>query len=505
LSGIFHSDDELLLMNSADALSESQSLKRKVLQGFAWEASSKLVMQIISWASTIIVARLLTPDDYGIVAIAFLFTQLAENIVDMGMGQSLIMKRHTTREQEDGIFCLAVAFGVFLFACLYFSATHIAGFYKDERLVTIVRVLGLNAILSSLRIVPYGLLMQRMQFRYRAWTEMASTFATVCVSLTLAYAGYGFWALVAGNLCGQLVAVLTYLPILGRLPSIRFRLQEVLPFFGFGLRITGNNAVYYFYERAPSFVSGKILGMDPTGHFTLATSFAAIPINKIGTMFNRIGFPTFSQLKDDRPQARNYFFKMHRYLVMLVFPALVGIALVAHDLLAVLVTEKWALAASVLQVLCVWNLMVVSAMIPQYGLLLGLGRVDLAFRYHLANLVLLPIGSLVGAQSGLIAMSWGLAIAYVPAYLVLMRYSLKEISGTFVELLHSFAPGVFGTLFMAFVVVLFQSQLGGVVPGLRLAICLVVGAISYVAFIFVAYRRGIEEIQEGIALLRGRK
>jgi hypothetical protein len=86
-----------------------------------------------------------------------------------------------------------------------------------------------------------------------------------------------------------------------------------------------------------------------------------------------------------------------------------------------------------------------------------------------------------------------------------MRYSLKEISGTFVELLHSFAPGVFGTLFMAFVVVLVQSQLGGVVPGLRLAICLVIGAISYVAFIFVAYRRGIEEIQEGIALLRGRK
>jgi len=480
------------------------TLRGKMLKGFAWETTAKLTIQILSWVSTIVVARLLDPSDYGLAAIAMLFTQFFDMLVDMGLPQSLIHKVNTTRDEEDGVFYFSLALGVVLYAVMFMIAPTIASLYGIPELADVMRVVGISAIFVGLKVVPFAKLSQRMDFRYRSTVEIVANFWAVITALSLAYMGYGVWTLIVTNLVMHAVTTLAYLRRLDHVPRPRFNPAKVWNIFEYGLRIFGSNLMYFFYSRAPTFVAGKFVSTALVGQYNLASSLASIPMDKIGVIFNRVGLATFARLKEDHAEVRRYFLTMHRYLLIISFPVLLGLATVADDVVSILLTDKWGMAGTLLQILCIGSMFKVSAMIPQYGLLLGIGRASLVMRYHLASLILIPLGAVVGIQFGIVTMTWALVLAFVPLYLMLMNYALREIGASFLDLLKSASPAFLGSMAMATVVLLIKMEMANVGPFLRLGVCATAGAITYVGFVALVYRGHVNEIRDGLSMLRSK-
>jgi len=206
---------------------DKEATIKKVISGFAWEGSTKLIIQTLTWVSTILVARILSPEDYGVVAISGVFTGFLFIVTDMGFMSSLINMKEVEQEDYDSVFWLNVLLSLALFILLFLMAPVLAGFYRSEVLVDIIRVSALVLPLRSLKIVPLAIAMRSMNFKYRALVEMLGQFVTAASSIYMAYNGYGVWTLVYAVIIGQAVVAAAYLPLMKGIPALILNFDRI--------------------------------------------------------------------------------------------------------------------------------------------------------------------------------------------------------------------------------------------------------------------------------------
>jgi len=257
-----------------------------VLSGFAWEASARLTVQVVSFVTTIFVARILSPADYGIVAVSGVFVGLFHIFTEFGLSQGLINKEEVSVEEESTIFWLSLIIAGLAFALIWIIAPFIERMYAMPNLGFVIRVSALALPLTSLRVVPLAKALRKLNFRYRAITEAMGQLVSAIVVVTLALNGYGLWSLVISYLISQLIMTIAYLPLLGSLPSLIIRLDKAREVINFGSRMMGANIIEYLVSRADVFIIGYALGQQIVGFYSMAFQLAALPLDKIGAMFN---------------------------------------------------------------------------------------------------------------------------------------------------------------------------------------------------------------------------
>ncbi|RFA25161.1 hypothetical protein CAI21_19905 [Alkalilimnicola ehrlichii] len=479
------------------------TVKRAVITGFAWQGATKVVVQTASWASTIFVARLIAPSDYGVMAAAAMFTQLLVLVTELGMAQGLIQAKETTRRQEDGVFYLSLLLGVLTYGGLYLVTPFVAAFFDMPILNQILPVLGVVVILGSLKTVPLAIVMRKMNFRYRSLVEMGQSLVMTVTVIVLAVQGFGVWSLVWGPIAANLFVALAYLPLLKRIPLPTMFSSAVVRIVSFGVKVTATNVLYFSWTRSDVTIIGRFLGERALGFYSMAFQFALLPLDKVGSIFNQVLFPALSRLQDNLAESRQLFLSLHRALLIISYPLIFGLIAIADDFIELLLTEVWLPIVPYLQVLCLVSAVRISGMLMP-PVLYARGQPGLMVRYSVLCASVLPLTFFIGAQYGLPGVVLGWLLVYPFLYLVLARFGLRALGLRWRELLQSAAPAVTATLAMFLGVVLFRTYFAESLPLFtRVFAAIGVGGALYLGVLAVLFRTQLAELKQRVLMLRG--
>ena len=483
-------------------MSIETTIKTKVVRALRWSAGARFSAQIGTWAVTIYVIRILSPEDYGLMSMAAVFMGFAQMANELGVIPALIQTKEKDEYLVRQVFGVVIISNAVLFIVMYLSAPLIAAFFGEENLTSIVRVLSLTLPIGSLSAVPLALLQRDIRFKGISIVEFTAMILGSLVTLALASLGYGVWSLVVGNLTVLTTKTVGIL-IISRfhiLPVFRFRgLRHI---FSFGAKITGQRILWYINSQIDVIIVGKLLGNQALGIYSVAFHLATLPMSKVMNIVNQVTFPAYSRLQNDKTLASEYFLKSVQLSFLIFVPILWGLSSVSADFVDVFIGKKWAGAEIVIQL--------IALVIPfrTLSMLLapltdGLGRPGLGLRNLFTFSATIPVAIFIGTYWGLVGVCVGLLIASALALVINFRRSLPVIGISAADLIAAIAPSAISGIVMYAAVVAVRMY---VVPdesaALRLAILIATGATVYIAMTLLLNR---DTARQSVALMIGAK
>jgi O-antigen/teichoic acid export membrane protein len=477
------------------------------LSGFAWTAASKWTVQILSWASTLLVARILMPQDFGILGMALVYLGLVSLINELGLGAAVIQKRGLTERQLSQLTTVSFALG-FAFAGLSVAAAQpVAGFFSEPALEAVIAVLSITLVMSGLQVVPRSLLTRDLRFRTLALIDAAQAVTAATLTLILALSGLGYWSLVLGNVIAKALTTLIVLFVRFQPFGWPFPLRDVLPALRFGGHTTLANVGWYVYGQADAIVIGRILGTAPLGSYQIGATIASAPAAQVNSLLSRVVSGIFSTIQDDRPEVHRYLRAILRTQALVLFPATIGMALVAPDFVYAVLGEHWEAAILPLQILAVTAaIRCVMPMLSQALLFTGFPEQNT--KITLVGAIVLPVSFLVGVRWGIagVALGWlvGYSISILPMSLFAVRKCLDFGFRSFAK---AMVPGVVSTAPMILVVlgvgVAFANM--EISPGYSLVAKVTSGGLAYGLAVRILYWDLITSVYDHVQRARLRQ
>lgn len=399
-----------------------ESLKKKTVKGTIWSSIERFSGQAIQFVVMIFMARVLTPADYGILAMLTIFMAVAQSLIDSGFGQALIRKQNRTQVDNCTVFYFNIVISTVIYFILFFCAHPIARFYNEPLLIPVLRILAITLVINSLAGVQRANLTINLNFKTLAICSFAGAIASGAVGLSLAYTGYGVWALVWASLSGACVNV-TVLTILSPWrPSIVFSWSSFKEMFSFGSKLLASGLLNTIYNNIYLIVIGKIFKAADLGFYTRAYNFANLPSENLTGIFQRVSFPVLCTIQDDDARLMNVYRRLLRTSAFIIFPLMTGLAAVAKPLIVSMLTEKWLYSAVLLVPICL-NFMWYPVHAINLNLLQVKGRSDLFLRLEIIKKIL-GVGILVGSiPLGLYWMCWGGVVSSLIALIINTYYT----------------------------------------------------------------------------------
>lgn len=417
-----------------------KDFKDKLVSGFAWQASTKLVLQVASWSSTIWVARLLTPEDYGLVGMSGMVTSIFLLLATNGIASGIVNRININKLELDTMFWLAIFTGLALYAFLCAIASSAAKFFGDEKLVTLIQISGLVVVISSLKVVPFTIAMRNLDYKLISITTMIGGFVGIFCTLMLALLGFGYWSLVIGTLVSELTTTVVYFYNSKFIPRLTLVIPQVIDILRFGTTLLGGRVLFSVASNIPIFLLSTFSTTKITGHYQMAYTLGSMPTQKVGTLFSNLIFPAMSRVQDNRLLAKKTFLQMHSSLFFVTGPLFLGLALLSDPLIDVVLTEAWSPIAFPFKVICLISLFSLSSIFITRALE-GLGRANVALIYQALSILVCGSSMLCGiVYYGLNGMlvAWVLSTPIVYLYLLSNISKILDISSA--ELLKTFLP-----------------------------------------------------------------
>jgi O-antigen/teichoic acid export membrane protein len=476
------------------------SLRNDVLHSLKWLAGARLAGQLVAWAITIIVIRILKPSDYGLMAIAEVMIGFAALFQELGLYSAMVQKRDLTQRQIEQAFGLLIVANMGIYLLVFALAPFLAQFFGDPRLTTIVRVLGIQFPLASVGVVQDAMLSRSMRFKRKSIANVVIVLGNGFTTLGFALAGAGVWALVFGNLAGSLIRPVALSVAAHHWCRPRFSREGMAEMLHFGSFVTLSGFLWYVYSRSDVFVIGKILGKEILGFYSIAMQLASLPIQKVGEVLNQVGLAAYSTIQHDMAAIRSHYMKVVRVLSFVAFPIFWGISSVSPELVNVVLGHRWAPAIIPLQLL---SLVMPFRMVSHSGSpLSAIGKPQIATLNHLITLLLMPPAFIIGAYYyGLTGVSLAWVIMYPIAVLIRLHFSLAPLELSSRNYLASMAGPAAGGAFMYVTVILVREAVVRPWLGPRTGLLLLsgLGATAYLGFMWLLCRRRCREM---IALTR---
>ena len=479
----------------------SGTLRSSAARGVTWLGIAQVVSQGLRSIGTVVLAWLLFPEDFGVIAMAVIVTELVMRAGDLGFGEALIQRKEVTASHLSTAFWTGLALGIIFSAVTVAISPLVADFFGNELVSPILAVSSLAFIIAPLRTVHGSLLRKRLEFFKFSIGEIGQGVTYVAISVSLAFAGFGVWSLVLGNLVSHLaLAILRWVLCRWR-PSFMFSLKSLRDLWGFGFNVTGSRVVQSFTERLDYLIIGRFLAAASLGFYYLAVKIVTVPITAIWMTVGRVAFPAFSMVQDESEQLRRGFTKSLVYLSIIVLPLFVGLAIVAPELVRVVLGQKWTLAIVTLQILCIMAT-VRSISITAEPVLRSKGRPDIELKLNLVRVALLVPSLLIGVRFGTVGVALGLSIVATITWLPLQIFANRLIGLRVRDYLAALRHAAFGSMVMALTLLAFRYAAANLLtlPDVWLLISSVLlGAVTY--FITLRMTR-TEALGEMIELVR---
>lgn len=321
-----------------------------------WTALQRYSQMFIQFISGIILARLLTPFDYGCIGMLSIFMVLAETFIDGGFGSALIQKKRPTQVDYSTVFWWNLAMAFLMYCMLFLSAPAISRFYKIPLLCNVLRVEGLILFIYSLNIIQRNQLKKKLNFKLLSIISITTSFFALCVTIYMAYKGMGVWALVVQNLIVAAIPSLVFWFYVKWRPKLVFSWQSFKELFGFGFYMFLTHLVNRFGQQFQGLLIGKVYNPSTMGYYSKAIGVERLASNSISQVMTQVTYPLYAEVQDDRIKMQNMVKRLTVTLSYLTFPLLFILLLCAKPLFVLLYSEKWLQSVPYFQVLCIAGL-----------------------------------------------------------------------------------------------------------------------------------------------------
>ncbi|MNS13820.1 Lipopolysaccharide biosynthesis protein WzxC [compost metagenome] len=389
------------------------SLTQASLRGIRWSALSQLLAQTAQYGSFILLARLLTPAEFGTVASATLVIGLVAMLNELGLGAAIIQRAELKPGHLNAGFWLNATAGVLFWVLMLLGASAVGNFFNNPTVVPVTMWLALSFPLIGLAVVHKALLERNLRFKAIALVDSAAAIANGGLAIGLALTGHGVWSLVVGTLAGYAVQLAGMTLASRWRPGFAFSRQEMKELVGFGVNVLGTRLFAYMSANVDYLIVGRLLGPATLGAYSLAYKLVTWPMLKISHVTLRVVYPTFSRMQHDDEALRRSYCKLTQTLALVTFPILAGLAVLAPEVVPLVFGPQWAAAVFPTQVLCFTGAM--KAMVCSIGtIFMSKGRPDLEFKLNIYGFCQLTTFLLVGVQFGI----RGVAIALACSSLV---------------------------------------------------------------------------------------
>ena len=372
----------------------------------------------------LILARLLSPEDFGLIAILLVFTSLGALLIDGGFGAALIQRQSTSADDETTVFIFNIAAGFLAGVLLFSMAPVIARFFEQPRLTDLTRLMAFALPLAGLAAVPDALLAMKLDFRSRARAEIVASLCAGFVSITLAVRGFGVWSLAWHSITSIFIRCVLLWILSAWRPRGACSIQSFRGLFGFGAYMLAASLLNALAVRLQSVLIGKLFNTKELGYYTLAQNTQQVPTSLVGSLLNRVGFPVFSTISGDHQRLAFGLQSVMRMSMFLFFPCMIGIALVADSLVEVLFGEQWNPAAPILSILAmsaaIWPMHVLN--ISVIG---AQGKSNLLLRVEVIKQAITIALIVISASWGVLAIAWSVLASSVIALAINAHYCGK--------------------------------------------------------------------------------
>ncbi len=416
-------------MAAYEELAYDGSPQMGVHSAVCWNAASTWGAQAAQVVISVVLARLLLPQDYGILAMATVVIGFLNLFRTMGFSAVVIQRPHLNDELLSTLFYVnfVVACGLALLAAG--AAPVCTWIYGDPRVAPIMAAMGTTFVFTASAVVPSALLIRQMSFRRLAIANITGVLVSGSASISLALAGYGVWALVVGSIAGTVTETALYHALCPWHPKLLFRWSEVRSVFGFGANVTGFNFFNYFARNTDSAIIGAFLGANPLGLYSLAYGIMLRPLDAVTNVLGKVLFPAFSRMQHDDARLKAAYLRACGAIAFVTFPMMLGLVAVAHPFVEVVLGEKWLPAVPLIMILA--PLGAIRSVGETAGqMLLARGRADWYFRWGAASSVAYVCCFFAGLPWGVI----GVAVSYLITSSALMVFGVWIASKFVAEL-----------------------------------------------------------------------
>lgn len=475
----------------------SNDMRRSVVRALGASSVISVLSKVLSLAATLVLARLLSPADFGLVAIATTITGVVGFFNEIGLGSAIVQRAQVAEDEINGCFGIAMLASGALCAVTFALSWPMAAYYRMPDLQPVMMALSFSLFFGAFNTVPLALLRKAMRFQPVLWCGALAVVVQAAVAIPLALVGARHWAIVLGFLVGQTAATGCFWLVSGWRPHLPMSLDKGRALMGYGLKITYTRVLWHVYMNADKLIIGKMLGPHAVGIYDVGKSLANLPTSQISGLATNIASPVYARLQHDVPRLREAMVRMVRGVAYMTMPILMGMAILADDLILTLMGVAWSEAIWPLRALCLSEA-VASIANLQTQLLISSGNVKRLIRYNMICAVALPAALAMGAwRGGLIGVALAWALAYPLLYTWLLREVLQVTHLRLTGLLRALAGPALATAAMAVALLLLQPALAGLaLPASRLVLGTVVGALVYLACLIYADRAGLREVRQ---------
>jgi teichuronic acid exporter len=429
----------------------ADSLKSRTLNALSWSFLESIGMRGVQFVIGIVLARLLFPEQFGLIGMLVIFIALAESLIDSGFQAALIQKRDPTPTDICSIFYFNIVIGLAVAGLLCVGAPWIAAFYHQPILTPLTRALSLTLVINSFGSIQNTILMKHVDFKTLTKVSLIAGILSGIVGISLAAAGFGVWSLVVQQISSALLWTVSMWFFNAWRPALIFSLKSLREMFGFGSRILASGLINRTFDNIYLVVIGKLFSAIDLGFFTRAKAMQELPSQTLSWMVGRVTFPVFSTIQDDTARLKRGLKKALTFLVLVNFPMMIGLAVVARPLVLVLLTEKWATCIPYLQLLCLVGLLSPVILINS-NLLFALGQSKIHLRVEIIKKVLIIANIAITWRWGISAMIYGMIVTSILFFCLSSYYTGDLIGYPIKEQLRDLFPSLIMAVLMGMAV-----------------------------------------------------
>lgn len=455
-----------------------RTTRNTVVTNMLWRFAERCGAQGVSFIVSVILARLLLPEEYGVISLITVFTAILNLFMDSGFKNALIQKKDADQIDFSTVFYFNVFMGVVLYLLMYVAAPSISEFYDKGSIVPYIRVMSLTLILGGVNGVQTAVVARRMEFKRFFFSTLGGTISSAVVGIWMAYRGWGVWALITQNLMNQAIDTTILWITVGWRPSLVFSFRRLKPLFGYGSKLLGSSLLSSLTTNLSSLVIGKVYSPDLLAYYDKGRRIPSLVIENLQSSVQSVLFPVIAQTQDDLTRVKKILKRSYTIAAYCIFPCMMGIAVCAEPLVRLLYTETWIFMVPYLRIWCfIFAFYLLHT--ADLQVIQALGRSDVILKIEVIKQVLSLAGVLIAIPFGVLAMMGATAAVSVISLYINAAPNRTFVGYGWKERFHDLFPIVLLCVAMGIVVRLLSLLPLSDLP--LLVIQVVCGASFYVA------------------------
>ena len=427
--------------------------KKQVFSNLLWRFAERSGAQLVQFAVSIVLARILLPEEYGTVALVTVFIAILQVFVDSGLGNALIQKKNADNLDFSSVFFVNILFCIILYMLLFFMAPLIASFYKNEMLVPLIRVLGITILVSGVKNVQQAYVSRKLIFKKFFFSTLAGTIGAAVIGIVMAYSGFGVWAIVAQQLFNVVVDTLVLWLTVKWRPEFRFSFSRLKSLFSYGWKLLTSSVIDATYQNLRQLLIGRFYSSADLAFFNRGKQIPNLVVENINKSIDSVLLPVMSKEQDDRSRVKMMTKRSIKVSVFILAPIMMGLVFTSNNLIIFLLTEKWLPA---LPYLCVFAIAFMFYPIHTANLsaIKAMGRSDLFLKQEILKKIVGTLLLIVSIPMGMQAIAVSLLIGELFSQIINAWPNKKLLGYSYFEQLKDIAPSIILAVFMGGIVCL---------------------------------------------------